>query len=309
MTQAIFDAPNPGNASNRDSQGSARLDPLVRTQMWGLYKSDTPVPDAAANGELRDSMLPDPFPSIPPGGFVDEAPDPFPTANARGFSHGAAAAFPNSLASSPSPEPPRNALQRTNPQQVRLIWPATLPVVPVPERDALHNLLEPARGQVPEESPWLDAVHVPRLRGAIDTSVRLTLLDRILTSKRFKPALITSVSVALLMGISLLFAFALDSEGDDYAPAESELPVKVAPKDAQATPPASNPAMPDKAAAQPAPPSAAEHAGDAHKPPVGAANVTPSRAPGSPHMATRSAPREPMRPRTSNQAARVPWWE
>jgi hypothetical protein len=254
-------------------------------------------------------MLPDPFPSIPPGGFVDEAPDPFPTGNPRGFGIEAAAALPNSIAPTPNLERPRNALQRTNPQQVRLIWPATLPVVPVPERDALQNLLEPARGQVPEESPWLDAVHVPRLRGAIDTSVRLTLLDRILTSKRFKPALITSVSVALLMGISVLFAFALDSEGDDYAPAESELPVKMAPKDAHATPPANEPAVPEKAAAQPAPPSAAEHAGATHKPPVGAANVTPARAPGSPHMATRSAPREPVRTRTGSQVARVPWWE
>lgn len=290
MTQAILDAPNSGDASKRDSRRSVRLDPLARTQILGLYKSDTLASDAAPDATRKELQPPefgstvrDPFPNTHGDGFAGEMPDPFP---------------------SRPPEPPRNALQRTNPHQVRLIWPATLPVVPVPERDAVEKLLEPAPAHVREESPWLDAVHVPQLRGAIDTSVRLTLLDRMLTSKRFKPALITITTVALLMGVSVLFAFALDSESDEYSPAESELPVKVAPKGAHTTQPVpSKPATPERAL----PPAAAEHAGP--KPGVGAATVTPLRAPGSPHMATRSAPRDAARSRSGSQAARVPWWE
>lgn len=294
MTQAIFDAPNSGDASNRDSRRSVRLDPLARTQILGLYKSDTLASDAAPDGARKE---------LPPPEFDWTASDPFPNTHGDGF----AGEIPDPFPSRP-PEPPRNALQRTNPHQVRLIWPATLPVVPVPERDALEKLLEPAPAHVPEESPWLNAVHVPQLRGSIDTSVRLTLLDRMLTSRRFKPALITITTVALLMGVSVLFAFALDSESDEYSPAQSELPVKVAPKDTHATHPApSKPVTPERALPPASPPAAAEHVGA--KPGVGAATVTPPRAPGSPHMATRSAPRDAARSRSGSQAARVPWWE
>ncbi|HET9930718.1 MAG TPA: hypothetical protein VFQ35_08530, partial [Polyangiaceae bacterium] len=255
---------------------------------------------------------PNPLPNANSNDFA--SPDPFPSTNPHEFTNVDSSARGDANESPgrelPAPPLPTRALQRTNPNQIRLIWPATLPIMPVPDLDALRNAAQPEPADALVESPWLDAVHVPRLRGSLDTSVRLTWLDRMLTSPRFKPAIITAASVFLLMGISVLFAFALDSDSDDYAPAESELPAKVLPKDSpKAGQAPSKPVNPDKVATPPSTTAAPEHASTSPKSAAGAATPAPPHAPGSPHMATRSTPREGARPRTNNQGARVPWWE
>lgn len=286
MTQASFDAPTSDDGSNIDSKRSGRYKYDVRTQMLGLYKTDTESPNATPQ----------------PASDGTEEPAP------RTLRYPLNPLVPTDE----SPAAPALSAPKANP--VRFLWPATLPL---PGQESERPSFAPGVQQA-RDAAWPGVL---RLGGQVapndsETREQRSRLGQLLPSVSMGRALIAFAGTAFAIGLAFFFAYALRaSENDYYVPTQSELPQSVPAK-----------SVPAPAHTTPKPtPEPARHS-DEHEPTVAPVpkNPEPLEAPSEAkpaahaensatpqgRAATREAAfRSPARGHSGAQSKRVPWWE